>query len=132
MMIKVRKIQIYSTILSPFLFWLIFRAIIWWVSFLNALSIVNLMSKFSNKDAFLSAGKNTRVVLFLFALISLDVNISLNQTLLIFLLDVKQTYLDDSIDSRNVSMTGYLPVHWKYCYSCAWFYNLDQSPSGFR
>ena len=36
-------------------------------------------------------------------------NLSLNQTLLTFLLCVRQT-LDDSIDSGNFSVRGYLPI----------------------
>ena len=43
--------------------------------------------------------------------ILLIANLSLNQTPLAFLLS--ETNLDDSIDSHNFSMTGYLPLIWK-------------------
>ena len=33
--------------------------------------------------------------------------------------------LDDLIDSSYVSVAGYLPLNWKYPYSCAWSCNLN-------
>ena len=46
-----------------------------------------------------------------FIWILLNVNLSLNQTLLTFV--SCQTNLDDSISSGNFSVTGYLPLIWK-------------------
>ena len=65
-----------------------------------------------------------------FVSILLNVNLSLNQSLLTFLLCVRQN-LDDSIDSRNFSVRGYLPLIWNDSVTHAWSCSLCEEVLNF-